>query len=333
MKRIQVNNKDEVKELEGFLSYSKITSLNRDPSTAFTNKSTPAMEFGSLVDALLSETEEVFKEKYFIMPEFDITDKMKEFADRFIELYNNDEEGNSDKFIELAHESYENSLILQARQDIGFNKTLKDETVIKQFKEACGTYIECVFMAEGRIIVNKSDYNDAVKLVEMIKTGPYTKDLFEHPSYTLLWQVPFAIETEYGNFKGIKDLVVIDNINKTVRTIDLKTTSSSYLKFEESYWKWRYDVQDFIYTLDNELYAAENELMPLETRFLIAEKSMEHYPVFFQMEDVSPILDPKGLGSIRDLILNANWYLENQSFDFIKEVQENDGVLIKEYVS
>jgi hypothetical protein len=319
MKRIQVNNKDEVKELEGFLSYSKITSLNRDPSTAFTHKSSPAMEFGSLVDALLSETKEGFEEKYFIMPEFDITDKMREFADQFIELYR----------IDLI----EDEIILHARQIVGFNKQLKDETVIKQFKESCGAYIECVFMAKGKTIVGQSDYNDAVKLVEMIKTGPYTKDLFENSNYTLLWQVPFAIKTEYGDFKGIKDLVVIDNINKTVRTIDLKTTSSSYLKFEESYWKWRYDVQDFIYTLDNELYATENGLMPLETRFLIAEKSMEHYPVFFQMDDVSPILSPKGLDSIRDLILNANWYLKSQSFDFIKEVQENNGVLVKEYVS
>lgn len=319
MKRININTKEEVMNLEDYLSYSKITSLNRDPSTAFIKKSSPTLEFGSLVDALLSETKEDFGNKYYILPKCDITDKMKEFADKFIELYR----------VDLI----EDEVILHARREINFNKQLKDDTVIKQFKEACGTYIECFLMAEGRTIVNKSDYDNAVKLIEMIKTGPYTKYLFDNPDYTLKWQVPFAIETALGNFKGIKDLVVIDNIHGTVRTIDLKTTGSSYLKFEESYWKWRYDVQDFIYTMDNHLFAEENNLRSLPTQFLVAEKQMEHYPIFFQMESIDPKIRPcaEELESINNLISNAEWYLENESFDFTREIQENHGVLIREY--
>lgn len=312
-------NDDEFHTLTDYLSYSKIVKLNKDPvNIQFTP--TKNMDFGNLVHYLLSGQN--FEDKYFVMPSNGPTEKMLEVVNQYVLI----SELNED-------ESLDNDKLLISRVCVDYNNKLKDDTFLKQI-HVFRDYINLRLYNKLKICVTDEEYSQACKIILAIQISPTTSFMFDTERYEIHNEVQFVSHTIFGKFKGIKDLVLIDKIQKTIQCIDLKVISKPYYEFEDSYYKYRYDVQQMIYNIDNVEKSIESELKPLPTMFLLAEKDLAHDPILFHMNGLSPEIDVcyKGetLMSINKMIENAKWYMEND-VRFTKDVIENNFILKKEY--
>ena len=115
------------------ISASLLKALSTSPRNAKAlldneKSESKALTVGSLVDCLLT-TPDGFDEDYVVFNGVVPTDKMLEFTNEYLRLCEELEIG------EELEGVTENELILRARSNIGYDKRLTDDTVIKKFKE------------------------------------------------------------------------------------------------------------------------------------------------------------------------------------------------------
>lgn len=118
--------------------------------------------------------------------------------------------------------------------------TSKKETVIKKFdKSEFWNYLEAQFEGKNKVLVTTEEKVMSSQIVDVLLTHEYSKDIFSNPDsiYQLKFNYKDSIGNQKFNFRGIIDIVLIDDKNKTVTLIDLKTGSNSALDFKNSFIK------------------------------------------------------------------------------------------------
>jgi len=233
--------KDYIRE-KGYINASFLKALSDDPKKAYSilkgedSISTTSTDFGSLVDCLLTTPDE-FVNRYITYNGKKPTDKLLDFANKYIEIYQ----------LESSGEDFSvDSAILRARAESGYDGRLLNDTVIKKFKEECQTYCEFHISNIDKIIIDDSTLSFAKQLVYNVKSSPYLQRLFSpNPDTIVLFQVPIFIETSKFMGKILIDILEINTTNKTTTPWDLKTFEGS---FESNYWKYKYYYQESWYS-------------------------------------------------------------------------------------
>lgn len=228
---------------KGFISASFIKELSNSPKAAYSiikgegSKKTPALDFGSLVDCLLTTPDE-FTDKYVVFNGKKPSEKLLDFANKYIEIYQL--EGSGEAFSE-------DSAILQARAESGYDSRLLNETVIKKFNDECKAYCQFHIDNIDKTIIDNQTLAYANELVSMTKSSPYLQYLFyPNSDHVVLFQVPLFVTTAKFEGKGLLDIIDIDLTNKTITPYDLKTFEGS---FESNYWKYKYYYQEAWYMI------------------------------------------------------------------------------------
>lgn len=280
-------------ERRGFISASFLKALSNSPKEAYSiingeeSKKTPSLDFGSLADCLLTTPEEFLK-KYAVFEGKKPTDKLLDFANKYIEIYQL--EGTGEDFSE-------DSAILRARTESGYDGRLLNETVLKRFKEDCGSYCQFYIDNIDKTIIDAQTLNFANELVSQVKSSPYLQHLFYPDSnHIILFQVPIYIVTSKFEGKLLIDILDIDLLNKEITPYDFKTFEGN---FESNYWKYKYYYQEAWYSfilnaLSNEelfisceipeelkvIHSGEYEIK--QFKFIAADKSMYREVELFQ---------------------------------------------------
>ena len=218
---------------EGFSAIQEI----HNPTTA-----TPSMEFGSLVDALL--TQEGAVEDMYI-----VSDTVPPPAEKAVlDLLLTKDSRNFDSLPE--------SVIEGAMTECSYRGNLKFETRLSKLAEH-KSYFD--IRQSGKKVVSSADWNDALDMKKAIRENEYLSSLFgtentDGAEYLyqmkLFFDVPITVDNkkQIVHMKAMLDLVKIDHDNKTVQPIDLKTSAQPAYNFSESFVKYRYDIQASVYS-------------------------------------------------------------------------------------
>ena len=227
-------------------SYSQIARYAREGFSAITNihnpiTATAAMEFGSLLDAMLTQPENV-NDMYVVL---DSTPPPAETAaiDALLTLTS------FSKFEDIPERAFEAATATYQpkwKLDTKINK-------LAQYKD----YYE--LKRSGKKIVSREDWNDAAEMANIIHNDIYLKDIFGQGikngiEYLYQMKIFFDVLVEIDgdeccvNMKAMPDLVVVNHNDKTIQPVDLKTSSLPAYNFPESFIKFRYDIQASIYT-------------------------------------------------------------------------------------
>lgn len=165
------------------------------------------------------------------------------------------------------------------------------------------------------LALNKTDIDTAIKA---------------YSELDIYWTYPEEYEGAKIHCKSMLDRVVVDEENKEIRLVDIKTTSNIG-EFNESFGKFKYYRQLSFYWMA--LYSAIKN-GEIEIQDSIDNYTKSTYLVVLQTRDLPEcrvyeipenVLD-EGLEEIEELIPEIAWHISNDLWNHTKEYYEGSGI-------
>jgi hypothetical protein len=190
--------------------------------------------YGQLVEDVLVMEDEDLQDKYIICNVEIPTDKVKEVIEA---LYASRGTGDFDNI--------EPDLVEGIRMEIGYQTKWKSETVYNKLKTLGSEYLNFIASAGDKIIISQEDFEKAQFSCNTIEKNP---NLAKYLSKDNLFKHVITFKNKGFKCKGELDIVHYNHDEKTVRVVDIKTTSQ-FLSFKTSILRYRYDFQLAFYTM------------------------------------------------------------------------------------
>lgn len=223
------------------LSYSTLATFERGGfyslPTLYDKKSSPSLTLGSIVDILITGSEEEFNQLFAVM-DYNITDSGINVCKALASLYREQYK----EFKDIPE-----VLVSQTAQEVGFWKDPKWNS--RRYKEVLNTgdvdiYYK-VLTSSDKTIINSQMYSDALAMVDALKTSEATKFYFapDNPfddSIRRYYQLKFKATLDNIDYRCMMDLAICDYKNKVIYPCDLKTSSHYESEFYKSFIDWNY---------------------------------------------------------------------------------------------
>lgn len=297
------------------LSYSTLSRFNREGfdnlAHLFDKIESPSLLFGSVVDCLLTGTEEEFKGRFFVADFPELPDKQKEIVEG---IFHAAKPGESwDKVMD--------AVILEHLLANNYQPNWKVETRIKVIREAGREYYDLLTLADGKTVISQKLYQDALDCVETLRKSESTKWYFEadnpfNKNIERLYQLKFKGSYEGINLRCMADLIIVDHEKKIVYPCDLKTSSKPEWRFYKSLMEWGYWIQAQLYwylirqTMDKDEYFKDFKLA--DYRFIVISNRTRK-PLVWEFPQTQTITDLKlgehELRNWRGIAKELNTYL------------------------
>lgn len=230
------------------LSYSTLARYEREGfnnlGNLFAKVESPSLTLGSIVDTLITGTDEEFNERFMVAELYsDISDALVTITKKIFSLY-------SDKYRDLRDIPEDD--IINAIENISWNNHWLPKTRVKKIKEDCAGYYSLLYIAKGRTIVDMKVYQDAWKMVEVLKSSPATRFYFEpdnifDDNIQRFYQLKFKATFGNVDYRCMADLIIVVKDQKLIVPVDLKTSSHKEWDFAESFNTWKYMIQGRLY--------------------------------------------------------------------------------------
>ena len=228
------------------LSYSTLAKFEREGFNKldhlFDHISTQSLLEGSMVDCLITGSQEEFDDLYYVADFPSIGDKEQLVAKMLYDKY---------------HDSYElfsyipNDAILSVINEVGWQKNWRDETRVRVLSERVATYYNLIIQADNKTVVDRPTYDKVIKMVQALKTSPVTQGYFadNDPMSPVrrYYQLKFRAKFEGVCYRCMMDLAVVDYEEKKIYPIDLKTSGHREWDFQDSFEQWSYMIQARLY--------------------------------------------------------------------------------------
>ena len=228
------------------LSYSTLAKYDREGydklDTLFESISTPSLTEGSMVDVLLTGSQEEFDKEFYVADFPSIGDKELQVV---TSLFND------------CSASYSNmpaipaTYILTAANTFEFQKNWKDETRVKVLTERCSQYYDIKYHAGNKTVVSLDTYQKVQAMVNVLKESPSTCGYFAQndPMSPIrrYYQLKFKHSHNGVDYRSMADLIIVDYEDKKIIPCDLKTSGHAEWHFEDSFKAWRYMCQARLY--------------------------------------------------------------------------------------
>lgn len=234
-------------------SYLKGVATN-DPKIKKNDSESVACLKGSLTDVLCLTPELQDDFYYFSKLEKYPTPQIKE---------------SFDKAFEIDHE-WDDLLLLEVFRSISKTKK-RDELVLKDFYDN-EDYWKDLTDSQGKTVITQDYFNICNSATITLQTHPFTTHHFDNSDGLISYQVPIYDEIVYQysaydktnvKRKGLLDLFIKDEVNKTVQFKDLKTTSSTPDSWFKQARQFGYPFQcAWYYDIINNLFPDYKQLMP-----------------------------------------------------------------------
>lgn len=307
------------------LSYSRLSALDRNgPNTLIEkyDKKRKVFDKGKLVNDLLFDMPD-FNKNYHVKLYENPTATTLKLANIIIENY-------------VKIPSHEEILEIITRNEF-WVRTKNKERLIEFFDNPeFWEYLEISMGANSdKVIVTPEMLSDAEELVHDIKMHKHTRHLFRR--LKLVPELPFEIDYKNVTLRGIVDIVSLDNTNKTIRIIDLKTGAKKHSEFQGSFIEYRYYLQEAVYMLAiNEIkrILGVEDYTVLPFQFLYVSHT-EKLPVLYEVDETWHNAALRGFTTksgynykgLDELIELAQYHHKHKVFDLSKELHSGAGVL------
>ena len=277
LKEISWNVTEEQYREDSALSYSTLATYERGGfnclDSIFDKKETPALTFGSAVDAIITGGQQEFDSR-FIVAEFPpLSDKaIKIVKDLFAENH----------IIARGFDNIPDEKVLDKIALYEYWNNCKADTKLSKLKaEGVAEYYDLLQLAEGKTILSSELYTDVLNSVRALKESPSTKEFFcdDNPfndNIEHLYQLKFKATLNGINYRCMSDLLLVDYAQKIIYPIDLKTSSHMEWDFFKSFIQWDYQIQARLYwriiraNLDKDSYFKDFTLT--DYRFIVVNK-------------------------------------------------------------
>lgn len=257
------------------LSYSTLARFEREGfnnlDKLFEHISTPSLTLGSMVDTLITGSQDEFNELFYVVDMPSIGEKEAQIADRLFSQYGSQ----YPSFPDLSSDS-----ILEAANAVTFQKNWRDETRIKVLKERCTLYYSVKSNAGNRTVVGLDTYYKVMSMVKALKesvaTHGYFADNDPMSPVRRYYQLKFKANLKGVDYRIMADELLVDYEDKKIIPVDLKTSSHKEWDFQDSFCQWCYMIQARLYwlvikaNLMNDPYFKDFELE--DYRFIVVNK-------------------------------------------------------------
>lgn len=257
------------------LSYSTLARFEREGfnklGALYEHISTPSLIFGSMVDTLITGSEDEFNSIFFVTDFPPMGDKELQIADSLYERYGN----SCSSMTQIPSEG-----ILDTANVLTFQKNWKDDTRIRVIRERCTTYYDMKVSAGGRTVVSLDTFQKVKATVNALKESPATHGYFtdNDPLSPIrrYYQLKFKACLQGVDYRCMADLIIVDYEDKKIVPIDLKTSSHKEWDFQDSFCQWSYMIQARLYwliiktNLANDPYFKDFQLE--DYRFIVVNK-------------------------------------------------------------
>lgn len=259
------------------LSYSTLARYEREGfnnlNKLFDRIESPSLVFGSVVDTLITGSDKEFNE-LFMVAQLDnpISDTLVTITKKLFDTW-------KDGFTNIK--DIPDNSIISTIEDISWNNHWLPKTRAKKIKEDCAGYYKLLYLADNKTIISSYVYQDALNVVDKLKSSLATKFYFEEDNpfddnIERLYQLKFKATFDNIDYRCMADLLVVVHDKKLVVPVDLKTSSKPEWDFYKSFIDWRYDVQSRLYwkiiraNMDKDSYFKDFKLA--DYRFIVANK-------------------------------------------------------------
>lgn len=233
------------------LSFSTLARYEREGRfsalpTLFDKLSTPSLTFGSMVDTLITGSEQEFRDSFIILDEPNISESLQMITRTLVERFREDK---------TAFDNIPDSVLAQVGKDCEFYSNDKYANYrVKLIRESCKSYYSLLMLSEGKTVVTSKDVEDARRCVHALKESQATAFYFAeddpfNPSVRRYYQLKFKGEDSitHVKYRCMADCLLVDYDKKEIIPIDLKTSSHNEWDFPKSFVKYRYDIQAKLY--------------------------------------------------------------------------------------
>ena len=227
-----------------YWSYSTIAKYARNGFSAIATlhdkiKPTPEMEFGSLFDSFITKGKQTLND--YAVADFSVPPAEKGVLDYLATTST------------ISHfDEVEMQDVLNAAETVGYQSKWKPQTRYEKISNYSDYYDT---LKSGKKLVSKADWDDAMEMYKVFREDPYLKKLFGTKNtdeieyiYQAQFKTTFNTGFEAIDVKIMPDLMVVNHKEKTIRLVDLKTSSMPAYDFPEHFVKMRYDIQGELYT-------------------------------------------------------------------------------------
>lgn len=239
---------ESVYRADNALSYSVLARYEREGfnnlDKLFEHITTPSLIQGSMVDVLITGSQEEFDKEFYVADIPSIGDKELQVVDDLFTKYSEDYQS----FPEIPYDA-----ILNTANEYAFQKNWRDDTRVKVLKERCSTYYALKYNAGDRTIVDLDTYYKVMAMVKALKESPATHGYFadndEMSPVRRYYQLKFKARLDGVDYRCMADELLVIYDEKKIIPIDLKTSSSKEWDFQHSFCKWDYMIQARLYWL------------------------------------------------------------------------------------
>ena len=231
------------------LSYSTLSTYEREGrfeklNTLFDRKESPSLVWGSALDTYLTDGEDAYNNSFLVAA-------FPECSDSIVSIVKS--------LFAQCHDTYHSLLdipdeiVIPLTQVQKYQLNWKPETRVKVIKEKGEDYYNLLFLAQDKIIISSEVHTAVMNAAEALKTAECTKEYFKtdnpfEPEIERLYQLKFKATIEGVNYRIMMDEAYVDHKNKTIRPIDLKSSSKREYNFPKSFLEWGYMWQGKLYT-------------------------------------------------------------------------------------
>lgn len=308
---------------------------------------------GKAVDCITTRGVSIFERDYFVSsletkPSATIVSMVRYIFDY---LKNNEEEIPVDA--ELSR--VESSLILQSCTVHSYQPKWKDETKVDKVIKEGSEYWKELCKSQGKVILSKEEF-ELIKVVSSnIKNktilGDLYRDCLNSKTKHLYFQYAVYFNHKGVSCKGLLDAVLINTFNKTIRPIDIKTTSEYTLNFPSVLRRRRYDFQAAFYTLGLQLTKPDYKVLPF--LFIVESTKSPGKPLVYELNERTLLIGKWGSNTLHtiaiphsDILVEGSYttsilgyeqcldlykYYQETGFTTDKKLAESFGNLVLDY--
>lgn len=327
------------------LSYSTLSRFSKEGfhkiDTLFDKITTPSLVFGSVVDELITGSQESFNERFLVSNvnlDEDAANIIKIIYDSFKDQYKHFLQI---PIVQVSQMAKQNGFWPADKwaDNARYNGLLK--------KGDISGYYDFLRESDGKTVITNEQYQDALKCVQALKTSEATRFYFaeNEPNNPIqrYYQLKFKGTYDGIEYRNMADEILVDYANKKIYPIDLKTSSHYEDEFYKSFIQWNYQIQarlyyrnleynvrkdDFFKDFELEDYTFivvnKNSLVPLTWRF----KDTKTYGTLYYGKNKQIVMkDPFDIGK------ELNYYLTHQESIVQKGINLNKTNDIVEYLN
>lgn len=300
-------------------SYSTLARFEREGfnnlDKLFDKVESPSLTFGSVVDCLMTDSQEEFDRRFLVADFPELPDSQRKVVEYLHRMFSKSYPALSD---------FDNRTIMDISETLQFQLNWKPETRARVIKENGGEYYDLLTLAEGRTVISQSLYSDALACVETLRTSEATKFFFEQDNpfdkdIERLYQLKFKGEYDGIPLRCMMDECCVDHKNKIIYPCDLKTSSKKEWDFPKSFIEWRYDIQGTLYAevlkqnLAKDEYFKDFRIAPY--RFIVVNR-YSLIPLVWTFDQtfsqVGCALGEHKLRGWREIVKDLDYYLRKQ---------------------